>query len=256
MRGARLRCSLVLTALLVAAGGDVMAEERRLEGEISYRYDSLDSGFSDWQAQRLDLQSSRPGETTWYAAALRERRFDTWDEGLELGAAVPLDDNWVLQPEAGRAFGADFLPEWYADLRLQRRLPQGFVGSASVRRTQYDASRVDRLALGVERYWGNWRGAYTLNVSDVQGAGNPVGHAVALDRYYQERSVIGVRASTGREEEGLPGGRVVTSDVTAFVVRGRHWLDADWALSWELGTLSQGDLYDRHGIQLGVRRAF
>ncbi|SDL69669.1 outer membrane protein, YaiO family [Franzmannia pantelleriensis] len=254
MRGARLGRPLALALLLI--GAEAVAEERRLEGEISYRYDSLDSGFDDWQTQRLDLQSTRPGDTTWYGAALRERRFGTWDEGLELGAAVPLDDNWVLQPEVGRTFGADFLPEWYADLRLQRRLPQGFVGSASLRRTRYDASRVDRLALGAERYWGNWRAAYTLNVSDVQGAGNPVGHAVALDRYYQERSVIGVRASVGREEEGLPGGRVVTSDVTALAVRGRHWLDDDWAVSWELGSLSQGDLYDRHGIQLGVRHAF
>ncbi|MBD3895129.1 YaiO family outer membrane beta-barrel protein [Halomonas sp. ML-15] len=256
MRRARLRRSSGLAVLLAVIGGDLMAEERRLEGEISYRYESLDSGFDDWQTQRLDLQSSRPGETTWYGAALRERRFGIWDEGLELGAAVPLDGNWVLQPEVGRTFDADFLPEWYADLRLQRRLSQGFVGSASVRRTQYDASRVDRLALGAERYWGNWRAAYTLNVSEVQGAGNPVGHAVALDHYYHERSVIGVRASAGQEEEGVPGGEVVTSDVTSFTVRGRHWLDTNWALSWELGTLSQGDLYDRHGIQLGVRRAF
>ena len=254
MRGARLRLGIL--ALVAVMGSEAVAEERRLEGEIYYRYDSLDSGFADWQAHRLDLQSSRRGEPTWYGAALRERRFGSWDEGLELGAAVPLGDDWVLQPEMGRTFGADFLPEWYADLRLQRRLPQGYVGSASLRRTQYDASRVDRLALGAERYWGNWRAAYTLNVSDVQGAGNPVGHAVALDHYYRERSLIGLRASTGREEEGLPGGQVVTSDVTAFAVRGRHWLDADWALSWELGTLSQGDLYDRHGIQLGVRRAF
>ncbi|APX93350.1 hypothetical protein BWR19_10655 [Halomonas sp. 1513] len=256
MRGASVCRCVGLVALLMMAGANAMAEERRVEGEISYRYDSLDSGFVDWQTQRLDLQSSRPGETTWYAAALRERRFGSWDEGVELGAAIPLDENWVLQPEAGRTFAADFLPKWYADLRLQRRLPQGFVGSASVRRTEYDASRVDRLALGAERYWGNWRAGYTLNVSDVQGAGNPVGHAVALDHYYHERSVVGVRAGTGREEEGIPGGEVITSDVTSFAVRGRHWLDADWALSWELGTLSQGDLYDRHGIQLGVRRAF
>ncbi|WP_299310577.1 YaiO family outer membrane beta-barrel protein [uncultured Halomonas sp.] len=244
---------LALSLPLVQQAG---AEPRRIELEASHRIDRLDSGFSNWQAQRLEFQSTRPGATTWYGAATRDRRYGESDEGLELGAAFPLAADWVLQPEVGRTFDTDFLPRWYADLRLQRGLPRGFVGSLSVRRTDYEASRVDRLALGMERYWGPWRGAYTLNVSDVSGAGTPVGHALALDHYYGERSVIGLRASLGREEEGLPGGEVITSDVTALALRGRHWWHPDWALSWEVGALSQGDLYDRFGVQLGIRHAF
>ncbi|MBB3331094.1 YaiO family outer membrane protein [Halomonas campaniensis] len=253
-RLAGLACLLMGLGLVVAQ--PAAAEPRRLEVELSQRFDQLDSGFSNWQGQRLELQSTRPDAPTWYGAATRDRRYGERDEGVELGAALPLDADWVLQPEAGRTFGADFLPRWYADLRLQRRLPHGLVGALSLRRTEYEASRVDRLALGMERYWGPWRAGYTLNVSDVSSAGTPVGHALALDHYYGERSVIGLRASLGREEEGLPGGEVVTSEVTAVALRGRHWWRPDWALSWEVGTLSQGDLYDRHGVQLGIRHAF
>lgn len=234
----------------------VTAEERRTEVEASLRYDALDSDFDDWLTQRLDVQSSRRGEPTWYGAAYRERRYGTWDEGLLAGAAVPLGDAWVVQPEVGRTFSADFLAQWHADLRLQRVLGGGYVASASLRRTRYEGSQVDRLALGIERYWGNWRGAYTLNVSDVDVAGTPVGHAVALDYYYDERSVVGLRGALGREEEGLPGGQVATTDVASVALRGRHWFHHDWALSWELGALSQGDLYDRYGVQLGLRYAF
>lgn len=253
-RLAGLGCLLLALGLPLAQASE--GEPRRLEVEASHRIDRLDSGFSNWEGQRLEFQSTRPGDPTWYGAATRDRRYGERDEGVELGAALPLDANWVLQPEAGRTFGADFLPRWYADLRLQRRLPQGFVGAASLRRTEYDASRVDRLALGAERYWGPWRAGYTLNVSDVSGAGTPVGHALALDHYYGGRSVVGLRASLGREQEGLPGGEVVTSSVSALALRGRHWWRPDWAVSWEVGTLSQGDLYDRHGIQLGLRHAF
>ncbi|MGJ7457083.1 YaiO family outer membrane beta-barrel protein [Halomonas sp. MA07-2] len=255
-RLAGLGCLLAALNVNLVLAQPAAAEPRRLEMELSQRVDQLDSGFANWQGQRLELQSTRPGDTTWYGAATRDRRYDLRDEGVELGAALPLDANWVLQPEAGGTVDADFLPRWYADLRLQRRLPEGLMGALSVRRTEYEASRVDRLALGMERYWGPWRAGYTLNVSDVSTAGTPVGHALALDHYYGERSVIGLRASLGREEEGLPGGEVVTSDVTAVALRGRHWWHPDWALSWEVGTLSQGDLYDRYGVQLGVRHAF
>ncbi|AMD00407.1 YaiO family outer membrane beta-barrel protein [Halomonas chromatireducens] len=243
-----------LAASLSAA--PAFAEERRTEVEISQRYEWVDSGFADWQAQRLDWQTGQPGAITWYGAALRERRYALWDQGVELGAAVPLGDDWVLQPEVGSAFSPDFLPDWYADLRLQRRLTAGFVGSTSLRHTEYVDSRVDRLALGIERYWGAWRMAYTLNVSDVQGAGTPVGHAVALDHYYGERSVVGLRAGLGREEEVVRDGEVTVSSVAAFAVRGRHWFHPEWAINWELGALSQGDIHDRYGMQLGLRHAF
>lgn len=251
-----LKSSLVLVVSLFGSVSFVLAEERRQEVEISHRHDSLDSGYSDWQAHSLDLQSRRPGEPSWYGALSSERRYGRRDESVELGVALPMDEDWVVQPEVGRGLANDFVADWYADLRLQRRLPQGFVGSTSLRRTQYPTSRVDRLALGLERYWVNWRGSYTLNLSDVQGGGTPTGHVLALDYYYDERSLIGLRGSLGREEEVLPGGNLITSDVQSIAVHGQHWFRPDWAISWELGSLSQGDLYDRHGIRLGLRHAF
>lgn len=249
------RHALFLT-LALAMAPFAVADERRTELEISQRYEYLDSGFSAWQAQRLDVQTRTEEGVTWYGAALRERRYGGWDEGVEAGAAIPIGDYWVVQPEAALSFDADFLPSWYADLRVQRVLPEGWVANASLRRTQYEDSQVDRLALGTERYWGNWRGAYTLNISDVDGAGTPIGHAVALDRYYNDTSFIGIRGNVGREEETLPNGNVFTTSVSGLGLRGRHWLDGDWAVAWDLGWLSQGDIYNRYGVQVGIRRAF
>ena len=247
---------LLLILLSVGTALSAEADERRTEVEVSQRYEHLDSGFSAWQAQRLDAQTRGPDGITWYGAALREQRYGGWDEGVELGAAIPLMQHWVLQPEVGTTFGADFLPRWYADLRAQRLFPKGWVSSVSLRRTTYENSQVDRLALGGERYWGMWRGAYTLNVSDVENAGTPVGHAVALDRYYNDRSFIGLRATSGREEEVLPDSNVINTSVTGVGLRGRHWLDTDWAIAWDLGWVSQGDRYNRYGAQVGIRRAF
>ncbi|WP_434457450.1 YaiO family outer membrane beta-barrel protein [Stutzerimonas urumqiensis] len=245
-----------LSTPVTIAGQPVQPQaERRHELELSYRTDDLDSGFDDWQTQRLDYVSTRAEGLGWYGALLREQRFGDWDPGLELGAVIALDENWTLQPEVGYQHDPFFLPKWHADLRLQRRLPAGFLGAASVRRTEYETSRVDRLALSVERYWNDWRAGYTLNITDVSNAGTPIGHDLSLDYYYDGLSYLGLRGTFG-EEEAVEGQRLLTSDVRAVSLQGRHWFDTRWALTWEIGRHEQGDLYTRDWVQLGLRHAF
>ena len=229
--------------------------QRRHELELSARQDWLDNGFDNWRSQRLDYSSTQPEGLGWYGALLREQRFGEWDNGVEAGAVIVLDDNWTLQPEVGYQPSPYFLPEWHADLRLQRRLPAGFLGAASVRRTQYETTRVDRLALTAERYWDSWRAGYTLNVTDVANAGTPIGHDLALDYYYQGLSYAGLRLTAG-EEEAVEEQQLITSDVRALSLQGRHWLDDRWALTWEVGQHRQGDYYTRRWLQLGLRHAF
>jgi len=229
--------------------------QRRHELELSARQDWLDNGFDNWRSQRLDYASTQPDGLGWYGALLREQRFGEWDQGVEAGAVVALDDNWTLQPEVGYQPSPYFLPEWHADLRLQRLLPDGFLGAVSVRRTEYATTRVDRLALSAERYWDSWRAGYTLNITDVANAGTPIGHDLALDYYYAGLSYAGLRATVG-EEEAVEEQQLITSDVRALSLQGRHWLDSRWALTWELGHHRQGDYYTRRWLQLGVRHAF
>ena len=246
-------------ALRIPASADAPAASaaapRRHELELSARQDWLDRGLDNWRNQRLDYVSTQPEGPAWYGALLREQRFGEWDEGVELGAVVPLGANWTLQPEAGYQPSPYFLPQWHADLRLQRRLPDGYLGALSLRRTEYRATRVDRLALSGERYWGNWRAGYTLNLTDVANAGTPVGHDFALDHYYDGLSHAGVRLTLG-EEEAVEEQQVITSDVRAISLQGRHWLSARWAVSWAAGYHRQGDYYDRNWLRLGLRHAF
>lgn len=245
-----------LTSPATATAPPVIAPtQRRHELELSARQDWLDSGFDNWRSQRLDYASTQPEGLGWYGALLREQRFGEWDQGVEAGAVIALDDKWTLQPEIGYQPSPYFLPEWHADLRLQRRLPAGFLGAASIRRTEYETTRVDRLALSAERYWNSWRAGYTLNVTDVANAGTPIGHDLALDYYYAGLNYAGLRLTVG-EEEAVEEQRLITSDVRALSLQGRHWLDNRWALTWEIGHHRQGDYYMRRWLQLGVRHAF
>lgn len=248
------RAALTSPVTSMASAGAAPAQ-RRHEIELSARQDWLDSGFDNWRSQRLDYASTQPDGLGWYGAVIREQRFGEWDHGAEAGVVIALDDNWTLQPEVGYQPSPYFLPKWHTDLRLQRRLPAGFLGAASVRRTEYETTRVDRLALTAERYWDAWRAGYTLNISDVANAGTPVGHDVALDYYYGGLSYVGVRLTAG-EEEAVEERQLITSNVRALSLQGRHWLDSRWALTWEMGHLRQGDYYQRRWLQLGLRHAF
>ena len=252
MQQARAALTSPITATAPAA---VAPAQRRYELELSARQDWLDSGFDNWRSQRLDYASTQPEGLGWYGALVNEQRFGERDQGVEAGAVVALDDNWTLQPEVGYQPSPYFLPEWHADVRLQRRLPAGFLGAVSVRRTEYETTRVDRLALSGERYWNSWRAGYTLNVTDVANAGTPIGHDLALDYYYAGLSYAGLRLTVG-EEEAVEEQQLITSDVRAISLQGRHWLDSRWALSWEVGQHRQGDYYTRRWLQLGLRHAF
>ncbi|VXD03042.1 YaiO family outer membrane beta-barrel protein [Pseudomonas sp. 9Ag] len=249
------RASLTSPITTTAPAASATTAQRRHELELSARQDWLDSGFDNWRSQRLDYTSTQPEGLGWYGALLREQRFGEWDQGVEAGAVIALDDNWTLQPEVGYQPSPYFLPEWHADLRLQRRLPAGFLGAVSVRRTEYETTRVERLALSAERYWDSWRAGYTLNITDVANAGTPVGHDLALDYYYAGLSYAGLRMTIG-EEEAVEEQQLITSDVRALSLQGRHWLDSRWALTWEVGQHRQGDYYTRRWLQLGLRHAF
>ena len=226
---------------------------------MTVRHEWLDRGLDDWRAYRIDVASVPRDALGGYGAINHEHRFGLADTGVEAGLVVPFGRGWSVQVEAGAAPGADFLPRGYADLRVQRVLANGWLVATSVRHSAYRDTDVDRLALGVERYVGSWRAGYTLNLTDAEGT-RLVGHDVAIDRYYGQRSQVGLRLATGEDTgtgaAGAQGPDVITSDVDAAYLQGRHWLGPRWALQWSAGALRQGDLYRRRAVQLGLWRSW
>ena len=220
----------------------------------AFRYDRLTRDLAAWRGERIDIGGRDSGGHAWYAAAAREQRFGLSDTGVEAGVALPLASRWALQLDGGGWPGSDFQPRWFGDVRLQYAFDGGTVLASSLRRTRYPDVTVERLALAVEQYWGDWRLGYTFNRTDV--AGNRVsGHDVAVDRYYRDRDSIGLRLTSG-SEDALQGTDVVATEVRALGLQGRHGFADDWALQWGVGYVRQGAFYDRRWVQLGLRRAF
>ncbi|GAB2518463.1 YaiO family outer membrane beta-barrel protein [Lysobacter humi (ex Lee et al. 2017)] len=228
--------------------------DRRRRLVLSARHDRLDGAYDDWDALRLDVVALPRDRVGAYGAVFAERRFGLVDRGLEAGLVLPLGDGWTLQPELGVVPGADVLPRQYGDLRLQKVWTGGWVGAASLRHSRYRDVDVQRLALGIERYAGDWRFGYTLNTTRLAGR-YATGHDLRAVRAYGDGGEVGVQVASGREA-ALLGTQVVASEVTAATLFGRHPLATDWRLLWNIGGVDQGDLYTRRGIGLGLERRF
>lgn len=241
-----------------AAAADARVEPsaagRRRSLVLTARHDRLDRGFDDWQAWRLDGAAIGGGRVGVTGVVFSETRFGLDDHGVELGLVVPLRRGWTLQPQLGAVPDAQFLPRRVADLRLERAFGAGWIGAASLRRSDYRDVRVERLALGLERYVGAWRAGYTATATRLRGT-HAVGHDLRVARGYGDGGEVGVQFATGRED-ALLGTRVVASDVRAWSLGGRHPLTAGWALRWNAGHVAQGALYTRTGLALGLERRF
>ncbi|TWI04574.1 YaiO family outer membrane protein [Luteimonas cucumeris] len=231
-----------------------LPQQRYRSIAFSARRDWLDGTYDDWANLRFDVADTQAGRVGAYGALVGDRRFGMNDQGIEAGLIVPLTATWTLQPEIGLVSDADFLPRYYADLRVQRVFANGWIGAASLRTSDYPDGRVDRLALGAERYWGVWRAAYTFNLTRLHGSDSP-GHDLRLARAYGDRNETGLQIAFGREA-ALAGTGVVVSDVRALILFGRHVLAGNWSLLWNMGIVDQGDLYTRRSLGLGLERRF
>ena len=125
------------------------------------------------------------------------------------------------------------------------------------RHSEYTLSGSHVLSAFAERYWGNFRGAYTLYSGRPEGASSAASHRLQLNYYYADRSSVGLSYTNGREVENVgPPRGVLTSDVESWVVSGQHWLAPAWALTYDLVNHEQGSLYRRQGLRLGIRHSF
>ena len=246
-----MRRALLVLALLAGPAGAL-----ELEGGVTH--ERLTNDRPDWNSVYLEAAHHFAPRRTLYGLLRETERFDFRDTEIAAAYYHPLDAKWTGLIEASYSSDHNVLPESSVLGHLSWAPGGGWVLSGGLRFSEYTDNGARVAMGGVERYFGSYRAAYTLYNGKPEGESSASSHRVALDRYYQgERSRIGVAVTWGREVEyvGPPTG-IIVSDVRALVLLGRHWFSTAWALTWDLGTHEQGDLYRRTGGRLGLRHHF
>lgn len=227
-----------------------------LELEAGATHEQLSRGRADWQSVYLEGEHRFGERRVFYAALRQTERFDQDDSDWLAGLYHPLAPRWTLNGEAGSSPTHRVLAKYTAALNLHRQLDAGWGLGFGGRHTAYASADTNSANFSVERYFGAYRAAYTFTTTRLAGASSAAGHRLQLNRYYGDRNTIGITVSAGDEVENVPPGGIVETAVEALALTGRHWLDRDWALSYELLRHEQGNLYRRQGLRLGLRRAF
>ena len=245
-------------ASLAVLFGTFVQPDWALESEAGATYENLTDDKPPWKSLYLDATQTFAPRQTLYATMRETERFDLRDFEISTGYAHPFGENWTAVIEASYSPDHHVLPEDSFFAQLYWVAGGGWVLNGGARLSEYTGPDARVLTAGVEKHFGRFRAAYTYYNGKPEDANSASSNRVSLDYYYfEERSRVGVAISWGREVENVgPPTGIITSDVRAITLVGRHWFTPDWAIAWEIGTHEQGDLYRRTGGRLGLRYRF
>lgn len=225
--------------------------------EIGYSDETLSNNLPDWTSTYL-LAAHRFGERkTLYGGLRQTRRFGLDDTEAHAGLYYPVSATWTSLIEASTSPTHEVLARYSVYGGLQKNLGDGWGLGFGLRHNEYSLVGTNVLSASAERYWGNFRGAYTVYSGRPEGASSAASHRFQLSYYYADRNFVGLSYSNGREVEYLgPSRGVLTSDVQNWTLSGQHWLAPAWALTYDVVNHEQGNLYRRQGLRLGIRHRF
>jgi len=254
--------ALAVSGCVLAASLDVEAQSSlglrapRTEVELSHSRESLSNNRADWTSTELALSRELRERHTLYGGLRTTRRFGQNDSEGRIGLYYPLAAAWTAVVEGSVSPSHNVLPEYSVYGSLHRMLGGGWGLAAGLRHSEYSTTGAQVTSLSAERYWGNFRGAYTLYSGRPDGAPSGAAHRFQLNYYYGERSTVGLSYTMGREVENLGAAGVLSSDVRDWTLSGRHWLTPQFALTYDLVNHEQGNLYRRQGLRIGLRHLF
>ena len=226
------------------------------EIEVGSSYEDLDNNRSHWRSVYLEgVHRFAPREVI-YGHVRETERFAQRDQELLGGFYYPLADTWTILMEANASPSHHILAKWSVFGQLEKSFPGGWGLHAGLRHTEYAESNTNLALLTAERYFGNYRAAYSLYVGRPEGAGSAASHRFQFAYYYGDRSSVGIAYTIGKEVENVAPAGLLTTDVRGWGLLGRHWFSRHWAVSFEALWHEQGTLYNRRGARAGLRYQF
>lgn len=243
--------------LLLALLAMLAAPAWALDIEGGFTHETLTNGKPDWKSIYLEAAHDFAKRQTLYGLVRETDRFDFRDTELAMGYYHPFTEHITAQIEGSHSPEHNVLPENALFAGASWEMSKGWVASGGVRYNQYTDNDSRVLNAGLERYFGSYRAFYAIYNGKPQGAPSASAQRLGIDYYYGEASRLGVGLTWGREVENVgPPTGIITSDVRALSIYGRHWISPAWAVSWEALRHEQGDLYTRTGVRLGLRHHF
>ena len=218
--------------------------------------EAVSNGHDPWRSLTLDFSGTTGNGRTLYGAVRETSRFSMRDHQFMAGLSQRVSPRLIAVTELEASPTHQVLARWMVLGRLHADLRDGWNLQTTFRHSGYDAASVNMGIITAERYWGRYRGAYTLYISRLGGSGASGSHRVHGDYYYgRYESSLGASLSYGSELENIESLGVVRSTVRSAALVGRQWLNPRWVVVYDAVGHQQGSYYTRRrlGISLGHR---
>jgi len=219
---------------------------------LSASYEDLDNDLPNWSHQFVELVRETEDDLRLAFRLNRDVRNDIADVTLGLNVEHIWSSGWFGGIDMGFSDDPSFQPETAYSGHLGRPLGDGWVADLRYLRRNYPEATVDSFIGTIEKYYGDFRFAYSPGLSTLDGSSSFMNHVMTVNWYYDEHSNVGVTMNTGSEAESIGNGQVLVTDVKGILLSGRRPINQRFALQWWLGFQDQGDLYRRRFLGLAV----
>jgi YaiO family outer membrane protein len=267
------RNAVAVSALAAWVTAGAASELPQWQIEAGLGMDQLSNGAPDWNQVDVSLRRRIEERSIVELALRRTRRSDLVDEEIGASVGLPLDAQWSATVAAAASPSHNVLARFGGRIDLARSFEGGWVASATLGRRLYTDAGNSLMAVGVERYVGDWRLAAALGQNRLDGGDTAANARLQVDRSFAaERGRVGLILASGRELESVPAtaqapADVIDQRVNTVALIGTWALAAAWALTGEASHVRVDDIqrrsgapagapYHRNGVRVGVRHDF
>ncbi len=217
----------------------------------------LTGGRDGWSELSLGTLAETPDGRVFELAVDRESRGDASDASLRGGVVWPLTQQTRIATGLMFTPSATFRAEQLVTLQLEHDLPAGWVARAGGAHRSFADDRSQSVLVSVDRYYSAFRFSFGMNLARLDSAGSATSYVGSVDWYRDAQNRFRVTVGAGTELDTIADGtRVLESRVLSLTLTGSHELRPRLAVGWWLGTLEQGDFYDRHYAGFSVTRRY
>lgn len=215
-------------------------------------YENLSDGLPDWNSQSAELSWQRTSGSLYFSRLTRDERFDQTDTQFAVGSEWHLPGAWFAGLALTTSDNPSFQPKTGATAHVGRSLAAGWGLDFRWQQKRYDTATVSTYTALAEKYFGNYRAAYSLNASRLHGEQTSLAHLLTLNWYVTDRTSFGIVMATGEEAEVIVPGQILQTDIRNVTLSGRHKLNHRMTLNWWAGTHEQGIFYRRTYVGMAV----
>ena len=226
------------------------------EFALSHARETLSNNPNAWSDTQLELLHMFAPRQLLIGRATRSERFGLHDNTLGLSGYYPLAEGTTAYVELTSSDTHRVLARDTLHVQLAQVLPLGWGVLGGLRHMNYNTTAVDIADLTLERYFSDYRIAFTAYPSRSQVAGNAISYRLQFSRYYGEENNIQLIMVRGTEVDKPTGiDSVLATSVRSAALFGRHWLTRNLGLAYSIGYTVQRES-TRRAVNLGLRYRF